>query len=117
MGRTHMRAFNFLVLVAALLVPAVVLAGTPQDVNFAESAYASGLSQITSLAWAGDGTNTLFVAQKAGALRVVRNGTLQGPSVLSIPVFTNSECGLIGLVMAPNYATSKQLFVFEIGRA
>ncbi|HEX7900880.1 MAG TPA: PQQ-dependent sugar dehydrogenase [Planctomycetota bacterium] len=104
-----MRAFSFFAVVAALLLPAVVLAGTPQDVNFAESAYASGLSQITSLAWSSDG---LFVAQKTGALRVVRNGTLQGPNVLSIPVFTSSECGLIGLAVHPSYASNKLLYLF-----
>jgi glucose/arabinose dehydrogenase len=108
-----MRTWTAFALVLSLLIlPPALLAGTPQDVNFAESVYAGGLTQTTSLAWATDGSSTLFAAQKTGALRVVRNGTLQSANVLSIPVYTNSECGLIGLAVHPSYASNKFIYVF-----
>jgi glucose/arabinose dehydrogenase len=108
-----MRKTMGLVLFLGLLgAPAMILAGTPVDVNFAESVYASGLSQITGLAWAPDGSNTLFVTQKGGTIRVVRNGTLQSATFGSITVFTNSECGLIGIAVDPQYATNKFVYVF-----
>ncbi|HLL22477.1 MAG TPA: PQQ-dependent sugar dehydrogenase [Kofleriaceae bacterium] len=87
-------------------------AATPQDSNFTENVLASGLSQITSIAWATDGSDTLFVTEKEGKLRVVRNGALQSADVASIDVYTNSECGLIGLVVDPAYATNKYVYVF-----
>ncbi|MEJ7597560.1 MAG: PQQ-dependent sugar dehydrogenase [Kofleriaceae bacterium] len=87
-------------------------AGTPQVPDFSETVVASGLSQITSIAWATDGSSTLFVAEKTGKLRVVRNGALQAVDVASVVVFTNSECGLIGLVVDPAYATNKFVYVF-----
>jgi glucose/arabinose dehydrogenase len=87
-------------------------ASTPQVPNFAETVVATGLSQITSIAWATDGSNTLFVAEKGGKLRVVKAGVLQAASVASLAVYTNSECGLIGLVVDPQYATNKFVYVF-----
>ncbi|MEK7423131.1 MAG: PQQ-dependent sugar dehydrogenase, partial [Actinomycetota bacterium] len=56
--------------------------------------------------------NTLFVTQKTGQLRVVKNGTLQSANVASIPVFTVSECGLENLVIDPGYASNKFVYVF-----
>jgi glucose/arabinose dehydrogenase len=87
-------------------------AGTPKEANFAESVHASGLTQITSIAWAPDGSNTLFVAQKGGALRVVRDGVVQATAVTTVTVTTASECGLIGLCVDPQYATNKYVYVF-----
>lgn len=87
-------------------------AGTPQASDFSETVLVSGLSQITSIAWATDGSNTLFVAEKTGKLRVARSGALQSVDVATVAVFTNSECGLIGLVVDPAYATNKFVYVF-----
>jgi glucose/arabinose dehydrogenase len=87
-------------------------ASTPQVSGFSETVVASGLSQITSLAWATDGSNTLFVAEKGGRLRVVKGGVLQSVTVASVAVYTNSECGLIGLAVDPQYATNKFVYVF-----
>ena len=100
--------------VAFVLLAGVPLsyAGTPQDVNFAEAVYASGLSQITGMAWATDGSSTLFVTQKTGAVRVVRNGTVQAANFAVETVFTSSECGLVGLVVDPSYASNKFVYFF-----
>ena len=59
-----MRYWLGIVVVGMLLLAPLTFAGTPQDVNFAENVYASGLTQITGLAWATDGSSTLFVTQK-----------------------------------------------------
>lgn len=97
---------------ALLILTAPGAAGTPQDGRFAESVYASGLSQLTSMAWAGDGSSTLFLAQKNGQVRVVRDGVLQAAAFASLSVFTSSECGLVGLAADPSYASNKHVWVF-----
>lgn len=104
-----MRNLQRFIPVAALLL---LTAGTPQDVGFSESVYASGLTQATGMAWAPDGSNTLFVTQKTGALRVIRNGALQATAFATVAVITNSECGLIGIVVDPNYAANHYVYVF-----
>lgn len=94
------------------VVAPVGLAGTPQDVGFTESTFASGMSQITGMSWAPDGSNTLFVTQKTGQLRVIRSGALQSANFATITVFTDSECGLDNVVVDPNYASNKFVYVF-----
>ncbi|HEX7899030.1 MAG TPA: hypothetical protein VF950_14800, partial [Planctomycetota bacterium] len=67
-------------------IPALA-AVQPVDVaNFTEQTYASGFSGdiLTGLAWATDGSNTLFTTQKGGLIRVVRNGALQGTNFASL---------------------------------
>ncbi|HXG63189.1 MAG TPA: PQQ-dependent sugar dehydrogenase [Planctomycetota bacterium] len=88
--------------------------GDPEDPNFAESVYATGLSGITSLAWASDGSNTLFVAVRTGTVRVLRNGSLQATAFATVsPVYTgHSETGVIGLALDPDYASNRYVYVF-----
>jgi glucose/arabinose dehydrogenase len=107
-----MRVFRWSFVVAVVAFVPSVFAGTPQDVNFAESVYASGLSQITGMTWATDGSSTLFVGQKSGAVRVIRNGTLQAANFAAVTVFTNSECGLDNVIVDPAYASNKFVYVF-----
>jgi glucose/arabinose dehydrogenase len=97
---------------AMLVLAPLGFAGTPQDVGFSESVFAGGMSQITGLSWATDGSNTLFVSQKTGALRVIRNGALQSAAFATISVFTDSECGLDNVLVDPSYASNKFVYVF-----
>lgn len=50
-----------------------------------------------------DGSGRLFVVQKGGSIRVIKNGTLLATPFLSIPVTTSSESGLLGLAFHPNF--------------
>ncbi|HZE98511.1 MAG TPA: PQQ-dependent sugar dehydrogenase [Planctomycetota bacterium] len=101
------------IVIALLMVGAPAgFAGTPQDVNFAESTYALGMSQITGISWTPDGSNTMFVSQKTGALRVIRSGSLQAANFATLSVFTDSECGLDDVLVDPSYASNKFVYVF-----
>jgi glucose/arabinose dehydrogenase/PKD repeat protein len=71
------------------------------------------LNLITSMAWAPDNTNRLFVTRKDGELRIVQNGTLLGTPFATLTVYTNSECGLLSVCFDPNYATNKYVYVFR----
>lgn len=86
----------------------------PQDSNFTQTTYASGVGQITDLAWATDGTNNyLFFTQQGGAVRVVRNGTLQSAAVINVtPVVNSGEMGLLGICADPAFATNRRIYVF-----
>jgi len=107
-----MRCCRWTFVVALVAGVPLGFAGTPQDVNFAESVYASGLSQVTGMAWAPDGSNTLFVTQKTGEIRVIRSGTLQSALFGSVSVITSSECGLDNVIVDPSYASNKFIYVF-----
>jgi glucose/arabinose dehydrogenase len=93
------------------VVPAVVDA-----VNFTESTYinnAANLSLATGLAWAPDGSNRLFVARKGGQVRIVQDGALlTTPFATVSPIFTNSECGLIGITFDRDYVNNRFVYLF-----
>jgi glucose/arabinose dehydrogenase len=65
------------------------------------------------MAWAPDGTNRLFVSLKNGTVRIVRfDGTVVPTPFATETVFTNSECGLIGMAFDPSFASNGYLYLF-----
>ena len=55
----------------------------------------------------------LFVVERAGVVRVVRDGTALATPVLTIPdVSTAGERGLLSIAFAPDYATSGLFYVY-----
>ena len=73
-----------------------------------------GVSQITDIEWAPDTSERLFVARKGGSVRVMlRNGTLlPSPFVTFSPVYTLSECGLVGMCFDPNFLVNRYVYFF-----
>ena len=70
----------------------------------------TGLSNATAFAQAPDGR--FFAAQQGGDLRVVKNGTLLTPPMLSLTVDSSGERGLIGVTLHPNFATNGFIYVY-----
>lgn len=73
--------------------------------GFAARTVASGLTEPTGFAFAPDGR--LFIATKAGAVRVVKNGALLAAPLitLSARVNTYGDRGLLGIAVDPGFAT------------
>jgi glucose/arabinose dehydrogenase len=65
---------------------------------------------------AGDGSNRLFVVERAGTIRVVKNGQLLVTPFLNISSLINctdcGERGLLGLAFHPDYENNGDFFVF-----
>ena len=61
----------------------------------------------------GDGRR-LFVVERAGRVRVVRDGRRLGPAFLDISrlVRTDGERGLLSMAFAPDYARSRRFYVY-----
>jgi glucose/arabinose dehydrogenase len=99
---------------SALLPAALQMrAGTPQEPGFVDTFVENGLESPTSMAWAPDGSNRLFVALKTGSVRVVRNGVLQtAPFAKLSKVHTARECGLVGLCFDPDYISNRWIYLF-----
>lgn len=73
----------------------------------------SGLSQPLYVTAAPGDEARLFVVEKTGAVRIVRNGVLVGRPFLDLSdsVTTNGERGLLGFAFHPEYATNGRFFV------
>jgi glucose/arabinose dehydrogenase len=66
------------------------------------------------------GDSRLFILEKAGAIRVIKVGTVLPTPFLDLTANVNStggEQGLLGLAFAPDYATSGRFFVHYNDRA
>ncbi|HVS33391.1 MAG TPA: PQQ-dependent sugar dehydrogenase, partial [Thermoanaerobaculia bacterium] len=112
MSARSTRSIGLLTAAALLLVPSRA-AATPVDTNFTETQFAvvDG-GEVTGIAWAPDGSNRLFVTRKGGEVRIVKDGALLTTPFATETVFTNSECGLIGLAFDPGFVTNKYVYFF-----
>ncbi len=97
----------------ALFAAAGLHAGTPQEADFTDTLFTSGLNQPTCLAWAPDGSNRLFVSLKDSGIGLIENGVLRPTLFATFPeLYTASECGVLGLAFDPDYATNRYVYVF-----
>ena len=74
----------------------------------------SGLASPLYVTNAGDGSGRLFVVERAGRIRVVKNGALQAGSFLDLSskVLAGGERGLLGLAFHPDFATNRKLYAY-----
>src|SRR6185503_19048339 len=63
----------------------------------------------------GDRTR-LFIVERSGAIRIIKNGVLQATPFLDITaeVSTGAEQGILGIAFPPDYATSKYFVVYYV---
>ena len=69
----------------------------------------SGLSSPTCIVFAPDGR--MYVGEKGGTIRVFQNGA-QISTFTTIACSTNSERGVLGLALDPNYAANRFVYVY-----
>lgn len=70
----------------------------------------SGLNKPVSVAFAPDGR--IFIAQKEGVVRIIKNGTLQPTPVLALTdINTAGDRGVLGMTLDPNFAQNGYLYI------
>lgn len=75
----------------------------------------SGLSQPVHITHAGDRSGRLFVVERTGRIRIVKNGVLLSQPFLNITSRVRSsepERGLLSVAFPPNYASKKYFYVY-----
>ena len=79
--------------------------------SFTETQVATGLVKPTVMAFAPDGR--IFVNEKAGTVRIIKNGALLPTPFLSLTanVNVNGENGLMGITLDPAFATNHFVYV------
>jgi glucose/arabinose dehydrogenase len=78
--------------------------------GFSETRVATGLNSPTAMAVAPDGR--VFVAEKGGSLRVVKNNALLAQPFLTVSVNTASERGLLGVAFDPDFLSNRFVYVY-----
>lgn len=96
---------------ASDLQESVVKSRVLGTVDFVE--IADGLIFPTFITHAGDHTNRIFIVEKAGYIRVLKDGNLLPTPFLSINSLVSSggEQGVLGLAFHPAYQTNGRLYV------
>ncbi|MFL5715522.1 MAG: PQQ-dependent sugar dehydrogenase [Chloroflexota bacterium] len=86
---------------------------TREGVSIAAEVAVGGLSDPVDVANAGDGSGRLFVAEQAGVIRVIRDGSALDRPFLDIRerIASGGERGLLGLALHPDYPTDPRFFV------
>lgn len=106
--------FIMLVLVIGFVFnikPSLAEANLPS--GFTEVKVADGLADATAMKFAPDGR--LFVLQKPGQVRIIKNGVLLATPFHTLPasdVDVVSERGLVNLVFDPNFASNGYLYLY-----
>ncbi len=78
--------------------------------GFVVEEFVIGLSQPTAMAFAPDGR--LFVAEKAGAVRIIENGKLLQEPFYQVETETPNERGLDGIVLDPHFDENQYVYLY-----
>ncbi len=111
------RAWLCLILLAATLVPTPAQAAvTWPAIQLVQ--IATDLNQPVHITHAGDGSDRLFIVERAGRIRILHNGAILSPPFLDITDRVTpssegcSECGLLSIAFPPDFATQGYFFVY-----
>src|SRR5690242_19578551 len=74
----------------------------PDDIGL--DTIATGLTVPWAMAFAPDGR--IFITERPGRIRVIQNGVLSPNPWATLPVEASREAGLMGIALAPDFATS-----------
>lgn len=115
MSTTHPKtqsAINALILtsITSLLIFSSPIKAQTYPAGFQQVLVANGISNPTVMAFAPDGR--LFVAQQAGALRIIENGVLLAAPAITLSVNSSGERGLLGIAFDPNFTTNNFIYLY-----
>src|SRR5712691_669927 len=101
----------FLVMLVLMGIPALAQPMI-KDPNLRVEAFAKGLNAPTSMAFL-DSNHILVLEKNTGAVRLILKAQLQNQPVLTVPVDSTSERGLLGIATATSAApTNKYVFLY-----
>ena len=86
------------------------MAVTSHAATFQQTLVVGGLDSPTAMEFAPDGR--LFVSEKAGHLRIVKNGVLLPKDFVTLNVSQQSERGLLGIAFDPDFASNRYVYVY-----
>ena len=89
------------------------LADTSEKIRV-DDLVAAGFDQPLLVTHAGDGTSRLFVVEKAGVIKIIKDNAVLTTPFLDLTAVVNSEAserGLLGLAFHPDYAVNGRFFV------
>jgi aldose sugar dehydrogenase len=109
MPRVVGAAFLVLALCVGARAPEPVSDQRVPSEQIAVDTVATGLEIPWAIAFAPDGR--IFVTERRGRIRIIENGNVRPMPWATLNVDASGEAGLMGLALAPDFATSREVFV------
>lgn len=108
-----MRNWSWLVLTVA--AAAVVLLGQGREAGGQQSVQVEVVVRNLEIPWAADFApdGRVFLSERPGRIRIIRGGHLEPQPWATLPVAHVGEGGLLGLVLAPDFARSGFVYVYH----
>src|SRR6476469_9194073 len=105
-------AFVAILCASSFVVPTLtpVAAAVSLPTGFGDALVAGGLNYPTAMTFSPDGR--LFVSEKDGNLRVIKNGVLLSTPFLSVSVNSEGERGLLGIAFDQNFSSNRYVYVY-----
>jgi glucose/arabinose dehydrogenase len=98
-----------------LIVSAAVATARPIDAqsSLKSRVYATGLSSPVAFVQDPTSTSRQFVVEQGGRIRIIQSGVVQATDFLDLrgAITSGGERGLLGMAMAPDYASSRRFYV------
>lgn len=85
-------------------------AGPPEENRFTRTVLLEGLDEPIALDF--DRQGQVYIIERPGALKRFDEATGQVTLLGTIPVFTESECGLIGLLLDREFETTRHIYLY-----
>jgi len=105
--KTILPSFSFFIL---FLFPALLLAQNLPP-GFSQVLITNAVTSPSAICFTpNDGR--IFVAEKTGSLRVIKNGVLLPKPFVTLSVSTSGERGLVGVALHPNFSTNKYVYLY-----
>src|SRR5690242_10348270 len=108
-GRGIMRAVRTVAFFCLLGAVSAMSQRVVAEAGLSSRVYASGLSSPVAFIQDSTSSSRQFVVEQGGRIRVVENGTVLGTDFLNLTgaITSGGERGLLGMALAPDYATSR----------
>ncbi len=95
---------------AAEASPAQAVSATPTAQGFQQTTIAQGLERPWGMAWLPDGA--MLISEKAGRLRLLRNGVLEPTPLAGVPeVMSSGQGGLMDVSIHPKFAENRFVYL------
>src|SRR5438093_13677972 len=99
-----------------LLLVAPAVGQTVVDPNLKVQRWVKGLDEPTGVAFVDNGATALVLEKNTGRVRVVRNRAITG-TALDLPVASDSERGLLGIALAPDFGVGSSFVYLSYTRS
>ena len=108
-----MQAHRYLAFVALVLAAVVTAQPIDAQSSLKSRVYATGLSSPVAFVQDPTRSSRQFVVEQGGRIRVIESGAVQSTDFLNLSsvITSGGERGLLGMAMAPDYASSGRFYV------